>query len=95
MTTITVTRSVDPGRLGLSALLWVVATVQSMLTSLSDAMAVRRRSTAGTIAFNALWVPLAIVLLGAAAMTVWCTLRGYSGWEFRWKFPVGFRAACV
>lgn len=44
--------------------------------------------------FNALWIPFVIVMAGAAAMTVWCTVRGYSGWTFQltWR---GFQAKCV
>ncbi len=44
--------------------------------------------------FHAAWVPFSIVMAGAAAMTVWCTLQGYSGWDFQFSWR-GVRAKCV
>jgi len=44
--------------------------------------------------FNAIWIPVAIIVIGAAAMTIYCTLRGYSGWEWKWTWR-GVRARCV
>ena len=43
--------------------------------------------------FNAFWIPIAVVMAGAAAMTIWCTSRGYKGFRFEltWR---GFRAGC-
>ena len=44
--------------------------------------------------FRALWIPFAIIIAGAVAMTVYCTVRGYSGWEWKWTWR-GVRARCV
>lgn len=43
--------------------------------------------------FNAIWIPIVIIMLGAAGMTMWCNWRGYRGWSFQltWR---GFQAAC-
>jgi len=64
--------------------------MQAMVESLISSV----QTPADYKTFNALWVPFVIVMAGAAAMTVWCTLRGYSGFsfEFTWR---GFRAKCV
>jgi len=43
--------------------------------------------------FAAVWIPVAIFLAGAAAMTVYCNSRGYAGWEWKWTWR-GLKASC-
>ena len=72
-----------------------VATVlflQALMDSMFDSVATRDARTSRS--FNALWVPIVIVMAGAAAMTIWCTIRGYDGWSFTLTWP-GFGAKCV
>ncbi len=72
-----------------------VATVlflQALMDSMFETVTARDARTSRS--FNALWIPIVIVMAGAAAMTIWCTVRGYDGWTFSFTWR-GFRAKCV
>jgi len=74
---------------------WNVAAflmVQRWWDSLAESA--RARGARADRSFDALWIPIVIVMAGAAAMTIWCNIRGYSGWKFEltWR---GFQARCV
>ncbi len=67
--------------------LWLVDLVEAMRRGLDSRSSGRQR-------FNALWIPVAIIIAGAVAMTIYCTVRGYSGWEWKWTWR-GLKARCV
>jgi len=74
---------------------WTVAaflTMQGWGNSLAESA--RARSAPADRSFDALWIPIAIVMAGAAAMTIWCNIRGYSGWSWKWTWA-GLQARCV